>query len=104
MVWHLQLDHWLGGLTQLTLRHIELDHCSLLAAMLPRLTALESLTLAADASPGFEPDASLGLEPRGGSLLLERPSKLRLSAQVASRRLSSSLGDAAAFRERPCLA
>jgi hypothetical protein len=48
-----QLHDWLSGLVHLTLRHTVSGHCSLVAAMLPRLTALQSLTLADDANAGL---------------------------------------------------
>jgi hypothetical protein len=63
MVGHLQLDAWLSNLTRLTLRHIKAEHLPVLATMLPRLTALQSLTLA--------DDESRGLESGGGSALLQ---------------------------------
>lgn len=54
MVTDLQLDVLLSGLTHLTVRHSERHHRAEQAAMLPRLTALQSLTLDDNIYPGRE--------------------------------------------------
>ena len=73
-----RLGDWLSGLTQLTLRQKRdtpgAGHRTLLATMLPRLTALQSLTLIDDAIPR--------MSPGGRSTSPPRPSKLHPPADV----------------------
>jgi hypothetical protein len=75
MVTDLQLDVLLSGLTHLTIRHSKRQHRPEQAAMLPRLTALQSLTLDDDGVPGRE---------AAGEDAMAEPNPTRLNPGIVS--------------------